>query len=128
MKLEIHYKVARSIFWFAQIIGIICSLFLVLFIGGNLIGELIAQDITIREDYAVFLLFLCDVLIAVAIIISWYRKRLGPVLMIVISLLIGIVWGREDSNIILLHLPLLISGLLLLFYSFYKEWILKQRA
>ena len=128
MNLAIHYRLARAVFWFAQIIGIISSLFLVLFIGGNLIGELIAQDITIREDYTIFLLFLCDVLIAVAIIISWYRKRLGPVLMIVFSILICIAWGREDISIILLHLPLLFSGLLLLFYSFYKEWILKQSA
>ena len=87
MKLEVHYKVARGIFWFAQIIGIITSLFLILFIGGNLIGELIAQDITLREDYSVFLLLLCDVLIVGAIMISWYRKRLGPVLIIALTIL-----------------------------------------
>ncbi len=121
-------KVARGIFWFAQLIGIITSLFLILFIGGNLIGELIAQDITLREDYSIFLFFFCEVLIAVAIIISWYRKRLGPVLMLVFSILVALVWGRENLSFILLHLPLLFSGLLLLFYSFYKEWVLKQRA
>ena len=128
MKLEVHYKVARGIFWFAQVIGIIVSVLLILFIGGNLIGELFARAIDFREDYSVFLFFFCDVLFAAAIIISWYRRRLGPVLMIAISVLIGIIWGREDINIVLLHLPLLFSGLLLLFYSFYKEWILKQRA
>jgi len=128
MNLNIHYRLARVVFWVAQILGIIISLFLVLFMGGSVISELIAQDITIREDYAIFLLFLCDVLIAVAIVISWYRKRLGPVLMIVFSILICVAGGREDINFILLHLPLLFSGLLLLFYSFYKEWILKQRA
>ena len=128
MKLELHYKLARSIFWFAQVIGIITSLFLILFIGGNLIGELINKLIDFREDYSVFLFFFCELLVTGAIIISWYRKRMGPALILAFTILILIIWGREDLNIILLHLPLLFSGLLLLFYSYYKEWILKRKA
>ena len=128
MRLAVHQRVAVTIFWFAQAVGVVTVLALIVFIGGTLFGELINQVIDIREDYGVFMFFFCEVLLAVAIIISWKRKRIGPVLMVALTILIGIIWGREDMNIILLHLPLLLSGLLLLFYSYYKEWILKQKA
>ena len=128
MNLAVHHRVAVIIFWFAQAVGIVTVLALIIFIGGTLISELISHDIDFREDYEVFLFFFCEVLLAVAIRISWKRKRMGPLLMLALTILIGIAWGREDMNIILLHLPLLFSGLLLLFYSYYKEWILKQKA
>ena len=128
MRLAVHQRVAVTIFWFAQAVGVVTVLALIVFIGGTLIDELINQVIDIREDYGVFLFFFSEVLLAVAIRISWKRKRVGPLLMLALTILIGIIWGREDMNIILLHLPLLFSGLLLLFYSYYKEWILKQKA
>ena len=128
MKLAAHHRIAMIIFWFAQALGILTVLALLIFIGGTLIDELVNQLISFREDYGVFLFFFCEVLLAVAIRISWKRKRMGPLLMLALTILIGIIWGREDMNIILLHLPLLLSGLLLLFYSYYKEWILKQKA
>lgn len=128
MNLAVHQRVAVTIFWFAQAVGIVTVLALIIFIGGTLIDELINQVIDIREDYDVFLFLFCEILLAVAIRISWKRKRVGPVLMLALTILIGIIWGRKDMNIILLHLPLLLSGLLLLFYSYYKEWILRQKA
>jgi hypothetical protein len=128
MKLAFHQRAAMPIFWFAQAVGVVTVLALIVFIGGTIIDELAHQLISFREDYEVFLFFFCEVLLAVAIIISWKRKRMGPLLMLALTILIGILWGREDMNIILLHLPLLFSGLFLLFYSYYKEWILKQKA
>ena len=128
MKLAFHRRVAVTIFWFAQAVGIITVLTIIVFIGGTIIEELAHQLISFREDYEVFLFFFSEVLLAVAIRISWKRKRVGPLLMLALTILIGIIWGREDMNILLLHLPLLLSGLLLLFYSYYKEWILKQKA
>ncbi len=127
MKLSTHQRIGTFIFWFAQIVGGVTTLALIIFIGANLIGELIGKQITIKEDYAVFLFFLCEVLVAVAFKISWRRKRLGAVLVILLSLLLSIWWGRESLNIVYFHLPILFSGLLLLFYSYYKEWILKQK-
>lgn len=126
MKLSAHRRLARIIFLFALAIGVLTSLTLVLFIGGNLVSELFNQLIDFKEDYSVFLFFFCEVLIAFAIIISLKRHRLGAFLILALTILIGIVWGKEDINIILLHLPLLVSGLLLLFYSYYREWIAKQ--
>ncbi len=128
MKLSAHNRLARIIFWFALAVGVLTSLTLLLFIGGNLVSELFNQLINFKEDYSVFLFFFCEALIAIAIIISLSRKRIGSVLIIGLTILIWIVWGREDMNIILLHLPLLVSGLLLLFYTYYKEWIAKQEA
>ena len=128
MKLAVHHRIAMIIFWFAQAVGVLTVLALLIFIGGTIIDELVNELISFKEDYAVFLFFFCEVLVAVAIIISWKNKRTGPLLMLALIILIGVVWGREDMNIILLHLPLLLSGLLLLFYSYYKEWILKQKA
>jgi hypothetical protein len=128
MKLAAHHRIAMIIFWFAQVLGVLTVLALLIFIGGTLIDELVNQLISFREDYTVFLFFFCEALVAVAIIISWKSKRNGPLLMLALIILIGVIWGREDMNIILLHLPLLVSGFLLLFYSYYKEWILKQKA
>jgi hypothetical protein len=126
MKLSAHNRVARIIFWFALAVGVLTSLTLLLFIGGNLVSEVFNQLINFKEDYSVFLFFFCEALIAVAIIISLNKKRIGAILMLALTILIGIIWGREDINIILLHLPLLVSGLLLFFNTYYKEWIAKQ--
>jgi hypothetical protein len=126
MKLSAHRHLARIIFWFALAVGVLTSLTLLLFIGGNLVSELFNQLINFKEDYSVFLFFFCEALIAIAIIISLNRKRMGAILMLALTILIGIIWGREDINIILLHLPLLVSGLLLFFNTYYKEWIAKQ--
>lgn len=128
MNLQLHHRLAMILFWFAQVIAIITSLILVLFIGGSLASELFAGDVSIKEDYSVFLFFLCELLVAGSIILAWFRKRLGPALMIAFTILIGAVWGNETINIVLLHIPLLLSGLLLLFYSYYKERILKKQV
>ena len=128
MELQRHYKMARLLFWFAQAIGIFMAAALVLFIGGTVISELLQDLIHIKEDYMVFMLFLCEIFIAAAFVLSWFRKRMGALIIIVLSILVSILWGRESINFVYLHLPLLFSGLLLLFYSYYKEWILKQKA
>ena len=128
MKLATHQRIGTFIFWFAQITGGVTTLALIIFIGASLISELIGKLITIKEDYTVFLFFICEVLVAVAFKISWRKKRLGAILVILLSLLLGIWWGRESISFVYLHLPILFSGLLLLFYSYYKEWILKQKA
>ena len=128
MNLDGHYRLGRFLFWFAQILGITTVALLILFIGGNLVGELIEKAIIIREDYKIFVIFLLEVLVLYSFVISWRRKRLGPILILFLSSLICVLWARESINIIWFHSPLLFSGLLLLFYSYYKEWILKRKA
>lgn len=80
MELKVHYRLARIIFWFAQAIGVSTSILLLLFMGGNLVGELIEKVINIKEDYMIFLFFLCEVFIAISFVISWYRLRMGAAL------------------------------------------------
>jgi len=127
MDLQGHQCLARYLFWFAQIVGVFTLVLLILFIGGDVIPELIRKEITITEDYGMVILFLLEVLTGIAYRISWKRKRLGPYLILLLAATISIVWGRETLNFIWFHLPILISGLLLLFYSYYKEWILKRK-
>ena len=57
MKLAAHHRIAMIIFWFAQALGILTVLALLIFIGGTLIDELVNQLISFREDYEVFLFF-----------------------------------------------------------------------
>jgi len=127
MDLQGHQRVARYLFWFAQVVGVATVILLLLFVGGNLLSELIAKEINIKEDYSPFILLACEVCIVISFTISWKRKRLGPILILLFTVLIYALWAVEDMNIIWLHLPLIFSGLLLLFYSYYKEWILKRK-
>ena len=128
MNLKKHHRNSKIAFWLAQVIGIATILVLLLFIGGNLISELIdpSIDTNLKEDYGVFLFFLVEVLIAISFIISWTRRKIGAILIAAFTILIFIVWGRKDMNIVYLHLPLLVSGLLLLFNAYYQEPRLKE--
>ncbi len=128
MNLDGHYRLGRFLFWFAQILGITTVALLILFIGGNIVGELIEKVINVREDYIILVIFLLEVLVVNSFVISWKRKRLGPILILFFTALICVLWAKESINIIWFHSPLLFSGLLLLFYSYYKEWILKRKA
>ncbi len=127
MNLASHERTARILFWFSQTLGMIVTGALLIFIGGSLISELIHKLIDFKEDYMVFVLLICEILLAFSFIISWYRKRQGSMLIILFSLLICILYWRETMSFVYLHLPVVFSGLLLLFYSYYKEWILKQK-
>lgn len=127
MDLQGHQRLARYLFWFAQVVGVATVVLLILFVGGNLLSELIAKEINMKEDYSPFILLAFEICIVVSFTISWKRKRLGPILILLFTILICALWGWEDMNIIWMHLPLLFSGLLLLFYSYYKEWILKRK-
>lgn len=128
MNLDGHYRLGRFMFWFSQIVGITTVVALILFIGGSMVSELISKELIVREDYMVLVVLLLEVLTGISFVISWRRKRRGPVLILFFSVLICILWGRESLNVIWLHAPVLFTGLLLLFYSFYKEWILKRKA
>lgn len=130
MNLKVHHRIARIIFWVAQIVGIATILSLLIFIGANIINDIQINDIGevfVKDGYyTVILFFLCEVFIAVAIVISWYKNKIGAFLVIAFTILAYIIWGYKDFNILLIHLPLLFTGLLLLFYVYYKKWIMKK--
>lgn len=128
MNLDTHYRLGRYTFWFAQILGVVNLVSLILYIGVTLILELINKEISISEDYSILIILLCEVLVGISFVISWKRKRPGAILILLFTALVCILWGKDNPEIIWFHLPLMVSGLILLFYSFYKEWILKRKA
>jgi len=70
MNLKVHRRIARIILWVAQIVGTVTILSLLVFIGANIIN-----DIGGDGYYKVILFFLCEVFIAVGIIISRYKRK-----------------------------------------------------
>ena len=114
-------------FWFAQAVGIFTALAITVFVGGNVIGELVDGLITIGEHPLLFVILLCEIMVIVSFVISWNRKRLGAFMVVGFVILIDILWGKDSANVIFFHLPVLFAGLLLVFYSYYKEWILRQK-
>ena len=121
-----HHRNARIIFWVGQVIGTATILALLIFIIGTLISEILdpAIEVNLKEGYGIYLFGLCEVFIAVSFIISWKKSRIGAFLVIAFVILANILFW--DKNVRLLHIPLLLSGLLILFYSYYREWILKK--
>ena len=128
MNLDGHYRFGRFLFWFAQIVGVTTIVVLILFIGGSIISELIAGVFDVSQDYMVLVVLLLEVLTMISYRISWRKKRRGPILILIFSTAICIIWGRETLTFVWMHTPILFSGLLLLIYSYYKEWILKRKA
>ncbi len=82
MNLDEHYRLGRFLFWFAQILGITTVALLILFIGGNIVGELIEMVINVREDYIILFIFLLEVLVVNSFVDLLERKRLGPILIL----------------------------------------------
>ena len=125
-----HQKISRIIFWVALIVGSATVLSLLIFIGANIINDIQINDIgeVFAKDgyYEIILFFLCEIFISVGFIISWYKSKIGAFLVIAFTILAFVTWGEMDINILLIHLPLLFSGFLLLFYTYYKDWILKK--
>ena len=130
INIKTHQRNARIVYWVALIVGSATVLSLLFFIGANIINDIQINDIgeVFAKDgyYEIILFFLCEIFIAVGFIISWYKSKIGAFLVIAFTILAYILWGEVDINILLIHLPLLFSGFLLLFYSCYKEWIIKK--
>ena len=123
-----HHRNSRIIFWVAQLIGSITVIALLIFTVGSFIEEIRDPDIVIelKEDFGIYVFGLCNVFIATAIIISWYKSKLAAFLMIAFIILANIFFW--DTNGLKVHIPLILSSLLLLFYAYYKEWIMKRIA
>ena len=98
MRLSTHQRIGTFIFWFAQIVGGVAALALIIFFGSTLVSELLENLITIKEDYSLFLLLFGEILIAVAFKISWRKKRLGAVLVILLSILSHYLMGGAERS------------------------------
>ena len=122
MIIKKHHRNSKIIFWVAQVIGSITVIALLIFTFGSFIEAIRNPDIKIeiKENLGVYVFGLCHVFIAIAIFISWYKSRLAAFLMIAFIILANIFFW--DTNGLLVHITLIFSSLLLLFYSYYKKW------
>ncbi len=111
----------KILFWKAQIIGTVTSVLLLLFVGGNVFGELIEGLITFKEDYGLFILFFFLLGISIGLIIAWFRIRTGALITIASTIAAGITWGLGDITLLLILLLPLVSGILLLLTAYQKE-------
>lgn len=111
----------RALFWIALLTGGSVTLLLIVFIWGNLIGELIDDDIntTLRGEYFVFLLGFCELLLGTSIFISWKRPIIGGYAWTSLAIIIAAVWGiAETITFLYFHLPAIVSGVLMLTYAY----------
>jgi len=111
--------------WAALLIGSAINL-LSLFIGG-FFGLVVISRLADESEkfqlieWIVFLLFLLNI---AAIVVAWFRTRLGGFLITLSAILNIFLFTGEwmgDSNRWIFKIPLLFVGLLLLFYVYYNQ-------
>ena len=114
-----HHRNSKIIFWIALVIGAITVIPLIIFLTGTFISEGIDPDIDFKllEEFGLLAFFLCEVFIAGSLIISLFKNKIGAFLVILFVILANIAFW--DHNVRLLHIPLLISGLMLIFLAHY---------
>jgi len=112
---------AKTLFWTGQIMGILFSLFYLPFVGGNIIGELNQGILTFREDWRALIFLLSLVGIAAGLVFTWFRSKTGAFLMIACIILGSISIVNYNSMAPLVYIPLLIPGILLLWFAYMKK-------
>ena len=121
-----HQRNSKIIFWIALVIGALTIIPLIIFLTGTFISNRIDPDIDVKllELPEILAFFLCEVFIAGSLIISLFKNKIGAFLVILFVILANIAF--REPLVRLLHIPMLISGLLLIFHAYYKDWILKD--
>lgn len=112
---------ARVLFWTGEIIGIVFIIPLLLFVGANIVEELAGGPRQVIEEYTVFIFFLLLLGIAIGLIIFWFRSRTGALITIGSALAAFLWWSIFDKSLTLWLLPSVISGALLMVYSFKQQ-------
>ena len=124
--IEKHQRNSKIIFWIALVIGALTIIPFIIFLAGTYISGRFDPDIDFKllESLEILAFFLCEVFIAGSLIISLFKNKIGAFLVILFVILANIAF--RENLVRLLHIPLLISGLLLIFHAYYKDWILKD--
>ena len=121
--------------WIALILGSLANiwiLFVVLFIGANLINDL-SQDVSLSVWVNNTLVFLSFILCLASIIIAWFRSKIGgffltisaiiALILILINDFGSFLWSYDGF---LIQGVLILSGLLLLFYVYFNQRLGKK--
>jgi len=121
-----HQRNSKIILWIALVIGALAIIPFIIFLAGTYISGRFDPDIDFKllESLEILAFFLCEVFIAGSLIISLFKNKIGAFLVILFVILANIAF--RENLVRLLHIPLLISGLLLIFHAYYKDWILKD--
>jgi hypothetical protein len=109
---------AKILFWSGQIIGTVTNILLLLFIGGNVIDELIKGLITVKEEPLLVLIIFFLLGSIIGLIIAWFRRRTGALITITSSIAAGLTWGFDDLTLLYIILIPLISGILILLSAY----------
>ncbi len=123
-----QYLLAKRMRWTGRVIGLFTAGFFLAFLIGEAISEVLAEDWEATIGVEGILL---GILVAIALagcIISWWRQRIGGILLILASIglgiHIGIIAPRNHFLVwLMLGLPYLIAGGLLLY-----AWWLERKA
>ena len=123
-----QYLLAKRMRWTGRVIGLFTAGFFLAFLIGEAISEVLAEDWEATIGVEGILL---GILVAIALagcIISWWRQRLGGILLILASIglgiHIGIIAQRNHFLVwLMLGFPYLIAGGLLLY-----AWWLERKA
>jgi hypothetical protein len=123
-----QYLLAKRMRWTGRVIGLFTAGFFLAFLIGEAISEVLAEDWEATIGVEGILL---GILVAIALagcIISWWRQRLGGILLILASIGLGIHIGiiAERNHFLvwlIMGLPYLIAGGLILY-----AWWLERKA
>ena len=123
-----QYLLVKRMRWTGRVIGLFTAGFFLAFFIGEAISEVLAEDWEATIGVEGILL---GILVAIALagcIISWWRQRLGGILLILASIglgiHIGIIAPRNHFFVwLIMGLPYLIAGGLLLY-----AWWLERKA
>lgn len=120
-RLKNQSLLAKILFGSGQIIGAVTIIPLLLFVGGNIIDELINGLITIKEEPLLFILLIFLLGVAIGLIVAWFRAKTGALIIIVSSIAASLTWGFNEISLFLMLLLPLVSGIILLLSAYQKE-------
>lgn len=112
---------AKILFWSGQLTGTVVIIPVIIFVGANVYADLNDGLTILNEELQLVFFFLFLLGICAGLVITWFKSKTGPVIIILSSIAAGLMWGFSDLNFIKLLMLLLVSGTLLLVSGYQKE-------
>ena len=120
--------------WIALVSGSLANiwnLITVIFIGANLINDLSDGEGVYSGMGIHVLIFLCLILSLISIILAWFKSKIGSFLITISAIIAILLLLIEQINsflwsydVIIIQVVLILSGLLLLYYTYNNKRLL----